>query len=203
MKFFIIFFFFTINAFADNISDKSQSVATKLISLEFSLGNLCEYIGKIQIDENGKKNFCQFNPIFYSTFKSELIKEINWALDAGITLPEKGRDQNITKFSFFLLYNLQYQYSFITFESGLGFYFISISGNGGVEDLNNGDGNSSFPLPSENHISSNLVTNIGTKFTINNDWSTSLKFLFFNILNSSSRTLSVIFSLNYNYGELK
>jgi len=67
-----------------------------------TLGNICEFIGRIQVDESGSSNFCNFNPYLEASFNfAPFNAPIIISPEFGSTLPRNGRDSNITKINFF------------------------------------------------------------------------------------------------------
>lgn len=170
--------------------------------LNFSLSNLCEYVGKIQTNGSGQTNFCSFLPSFASSYESSVYQDIFLAPQIGFTLPQSGRDENIKRMTFFLLLNSKYKTSYVNFVLGAGLYFTRISGPGGDSVLNNGSSSDSFPLPSDAVYSRNLILNLGLDYDINKDWSVNLYSYVFNVTSSDNRSLSLGIGVTYHYGEV-
>ena len=166
-----------------------------------SLGNLCEYIGKIQTDEEGSKNICQFTPYLASSYDYALTTDFILSPELGFSVPKSGRDEHIKKMNLFILTNGIYKLSNIHLIAGLGLFFTRISSTGGTEELNNGTGTSSFPLPDSTIFTRNFILNLGLGMDINKDWSADLHSFVFNLLTSEDRAFSLAINGTYHFGE--
>ena len=168
-----------------------------------SIGNLCEFVGVVATDELGTKSYCQFNPYLMGHIQNKLDE--NWTVSAemGITIPKSGRDQNINKFSFFPLVNLDYTWGDFKLGPGIGLYVTRISSGGGEEVLNNGTSVDSFPLPDETVYTRNTVLNLHLGYQLNTDWSLNSQVLFFNLLTNEDRAFHIGAYLTYFFGEWK
>lgn len=166
-----------------------------------SFGNLCEYVGKVQTDEEGSTGLCQFNPYLASSFDYPLTSEFILSPEVGFSIPKSGRDENIKKMNLFLLANTQYKLTNLHFIGGLGLFFTRLSANGGTEELNNGTGTSSFPLPDSAVYTRNFILNLGAGFHFHPNWSADLHTFIFNLLTSEDRSFSIAFNGTYHFGE--
>ncbi len=173
----------------------------KAYDTTLSVGNLCEYVGKIQTDDNGATNLCQFNPYLAGSLDFHLTSNFILSPELGFSVPKHGRDENINKMTFFFLANTKYKFSVFHFISGLGLFFTRISGSGGTEDLNNGTGVSSFPLPDSTTYSRNFIVNLGLGADFNKEWSADAHTYIFNLLKSEDRAFSIAINGTYHFGE--
>jgi hypothetical protein len=186
-----------------NAKENSTSLSPTLTNdLTFSLGNLCEYIGKIQTDDKGSTNACSFLPTFATALDMKMTNDWILSPQIGATLPKSGRDENINRMTLFTLINLKYRTSYINLIAGTGLYFTRISGNGGEEVLNNGNSTESFPLPKEAIWSRNLIVNLGAGLEFNRMWSGEVYTYIFNIEDSKERAISLGLTLSYHFGEV-
>ncbi len=170
-----------------------------------SIGNLNEYIRKIQTNENGDLNTISFNP--YLDYKlnlsfEEYLKNTLFNLEFGATLPRSDKDANTSRMKFFSLINFLYRPNSHFVGLGTGLFFTRISGNGGEETLNNGSGTSSFPLPDKTVISRNMIVNFFYGYQFISNFNLELQVLGFNITNKEDRAFSVGTSIAYRLGEL-
>jgi hypothetical protein len=188
----IMLFFFYLIAFVPKVH---------AYDVTLSLGNLCEYVDKIQVDENGGKNFCEFNPYLASSIDFTLGQNVLISPEIGLSFPKKGRDENISKMTFFGLAHAKYKFTYVHLSAGAGLFFTRISANGGEEDLNNGNSSSSFPLPEGAVYSRNFIVNLGMGADFNKDWSADLHTYIFNIIKSEDRALSIAINGTYHFGE--
>ena len=167
----------------------------------FSVGNLCEYVGKIQTDDSGSTNFCQFKPYLAASYDYALTDSLLISPELATTLPGHGRDENISKLSFYTLINTKYKLSVFHFIGGLGLYFTKISGNGGSETLNNGNSTVNFSIPEKTIFTRNFIMNLGAGWDFDPKWNTDLHLLVFNLTSSEDRAYTIALNLTYHYGE--
>jgi hypothetical protein len=170
--------------------------------LTLSLGNICEYVGKFQTNENGDKNFCSFMPYLASSFDIPLANGFYLAPQVGASLPQSGKDENVKRMVFFALANGKYKINLLTLTAGLGLYFTRIWGPGGEAVLNNGTGTDSFPLPEEAVYTRNFILNLGAGAQITKEISAELYTYIFNAAKSEDRSLSIGVSATYHFGEV-
>lgn len=169
--------------------------------VNLSLGNICEYVGKIQTDDNGSLNVCNFNPYIAGAIDYSLNKQFILSNEYGLTLPQSGRDKNINKSSLFVLANIKYKYNNFHSIAGLGIFSNRIKGPGGEERLNNGNIYDSFPLPDSTTYTLNLILNLGVGIDIDKAWSADLHSYIFNALTSEDRAFSIAVNGTYHFGE--
>lgn len=177
--------------------------STKAMSYDLtaSVGNLCEYVGKIQTDEDGSTNICSFNPYIASSLDFEMKKSFLISPEIGITMPRSGRENGISKMSLFTLANIKYLTTSYHFIGGLGLFFTRISGNGGSADLNNGTGVTSFPMPDSAVYTRNFIINLGAGTDFNKEWGADIHTYIFNALTSIDRAFSIAINGVYHFGE--
>lgn len=166
-----------------------------------SIGNLCEYVGKIQTDDEGSKNVCSFNPYFAGSVDFEVTPQFLLSPEAGFSVPKSGRDENISKMSLFALANAKYKFSEFHFIGGLGLFFTRISGKGGTQELNNGNSSVSFPMPDTSVYTRNFILNLGLGADFGKEWSVDLHTYVFNALTSEDRAFSLALNGTYHFGE--
>lgn len=167
----------------------------------FSLGNLCEFVGKIQTNDNGSTNTCEFNPYLSGALDIPLTSQFIVSPELGFTFPKHGRDDNISKMTLFALANTKYHFGFMYILGGAGLYFTRISASGGTEELNNGTSTSSFPLPEGAVYSRNFIVNAGLGVNFTKEFSADLHTYVFNLLSSDDRAFSVLINGTYHFGE--
>lgn len=196
IKYLTLLLFITTPLFAATKSSNPKG------DLSFSLGNLCEYVGKIQTNGDGDTNTCSFLPSFAGSYDIYVTKEFAISPQIGATLPKSGRDENIKRMTIFTLLNMKYKTPYINLIAGTGLYFTRIWGPGGEEDLNNGNSSDSFPLPKDPVYSRNLIVNLGAGYDFNQDWSAELYTYIFNALESEDRAFSVGATVTYHFGDV-
>lgn len=166
-----------------------------------SVGNLCEYVGKIQTDDSGSTNFCSFNPYLAGSIDYAITNQLLLSPEAGISLPKSGRDENIDKMSFFFLANAKYKFSPLHLIAGAGLFYTRIQGPGGTQELNNGTSVTSFPMPDSTVYARNFILNLGIGADLSREWSADLHTYVFNALTSEDRTFSIALNGTYHFGE--
>lgn len=168
-----------------------------------SLGNLCEYIGQIQTDDKGGKNFCSFLPVVSLSY-DYFLSNSNFALSPqiGASFPKSGRDENINRMVLLALMNTKYKTNYVNLIGGFGFYFTRIWGPGGEETLNNGNSSDSFPLPKDPVYTRNFIVNLGVSADLSKEVSAELYTYLFNALEKEDRAISAGFSISYHFGEI-
>lgn len=168
--------------------------------LTLSLGNLCEYVGKIQTDETGKSNVCSFEPYVAAAFDFEVAQRFYLSPELAVSFPQSGTDENIKRMSIVTLLNSKYKTGIVNLIGGLGFFFTRIWGPGGEEELNNGTSTDSFPLPNDPVYSRNFIVNLGLGAEFNNQWSAEIRSYIFNLTSSEDRAVSVGLQGTYHFG---
>lgn len=169
--------------------------------INLSVGNLCEYIGKIQTDDHGSINTCSFNPYLAGAIDYTLNNQFIFSNEYGLTIPRSGRDKNISKSSLFALANIKYKYNILYAIAGFGLFSNRIQGFGGEESLNNGNHLDSFPLPDTTVYTLNFILNLGLGVDINKEWSADLHSYIFNTFTSEDRAFSIALNGSYHFGE--
>ncbi|MBY0412514.1 MAG: transporter [Bdellovibrionales bacterium] len=198
----IMSLFIVVTLCASSAHAAVKSVSSQKNDFSISLGNLCEYIGKMQTDENGGANVCSFLPSLAGNFDYFFTPSFALSPQIGATLPKSGRDENITRMTMFVLLNAKYKMTYANLIVGTGIYFTRVSGSGGEETLNNGNSTESFPLPKESVYSRNIIFNLGTSMDFNPNWSAELYTYIFNIEDSKERAFSAGISLSYHFGAI-
>lgn len=196
----LIAFSFSANVLA--ASTKKPIATPKTHDLYASLGNLCEFIGIYQTNDEGTKNTCGFLPTLSGSLDYQLTSKFIVSPQIGITMPKSGNDENIKRMTFFLLTNMKYKTAYVNFIAGTGFYITRISGPGGEEELNNGDAMDSFPLPKDAIYSRNFIINLGLGLDFNQEWSGELYTYIFNATKSEERAYSLGAAISYHFGEV-
>jgi hypothetical protein len=181
------------------------SLPTMATESTISIGNLNEYIRKIQTNENGDLNTFSFTP--YLDYKlnfslDEYLKNTFFNLELGTTLPKSDKDPNTSRIKFFSLANFLYRPNSHFVGLGAGLFFTRISGNGGEETLNNGSTTSSFPLPDKAVISRNMIVNFFYGYQFKSNINLEMQVLGFNITTKEERAFSIGTSIAYRLGEL-
>lgn len=167
-----------------------------------SLGNICEYVGKIQTDDSGSKNICSFKPFVSAELNAEINKYWLISPEAGLSFPQSGRDENIKKMSLFVLMNSLYRFNSFYILGGAGLYLNRISATGGFQELNNGNSSVSFPMPDSTVYTRNFILDLGLGTFFSREISAEIKTYVFNALTSEDRAFSVVFNGTYHFGEL-
>lgn len=138
-------------------------------NISLTLGNLTPQANSVAINEQGQKNNFEFNPYLGAFYRHRLNEQ--WALypELGITYPDNGRDDTITKVISFLRSDLGYQFpqfSFLVWRVGYSLFFTYIKGKGGLKTIRNGSSYSSFFVPNQSSTSISSTLDFGPEFLI-------------------------------------
>jgi hypothetical protein len=169
------------------------------------LGNLSEFIGKIQTDDQGNSAIISLNP--YLKLNIDFIydaKNPNHIINSeiGLTIPKSDPDPNTHRLKFFGLLNYKYQLESLYTKIGLGLFFTRVWANDGEEELNNGSSTTSFPLPDKATVSRNAIVNLALGHSITTNLNAEIQSMIFNLTNNEDRAFSVGVCLNYQLGEI-
>jgi hypothetical protein len=172
------------------------------VDLYAGIGNLSEYIGKVQTDDVGTLSGLTFNPYFKTSIDAKLNQNYFVESEIGLTLPKTNGDAYTHHWSFLLLLNGKYKIDKFSLTLGSGLFFTRISGNGGEETLNNGNGTTSFPLPEKSVLAKNMIVNLSGKYDFYEQFQFELQTFIFNLTNSKSRAFSLATNITYQFGEI-
>ena len=175
--------------------------SAKAYDFTLSIGNLCEYVGKIQTDNFGSTNLCALNPYLSSSMDYDINESLVFAPEIGFSIPKNGREDHINKMSLFALSNAKIKLSMFHFIGGMGFFITRISGSGGTEDLKNGNSTVSFPIPDSTFYSRNFIINLGFGVDFNKFWSADAHTYIFNLISNEDRAFSIALNGTYHFGE--
>ncbi len=199
-----VFFLFALTAFVSLPAYAVNKSSSQLSNDTYiSLGNLCEYVGKIQTDDKGGKNFCSFLPIL-SLGHDYFFNNSDFAIapQIGASFPKSGRDENINRMTMFALLNGKYKTQYVNLYAGGGLYFTRIWGPGGEEILNNGNSTDSFPLPKDAVYTRNMIMNLGLSADLTKEVSAEIYTFIFNALKKEDRAFSLGLNLSYHFGDI-
>jgi hypothetical protein len=167
------------------------------------LGNLSEFPGTIQTDDQGTTNSFSLIPTLQVGIKYDVWGNFSLNPELILTLPRKGRDPLISKFNYFTLLSAAYNYHDFLFRFGLGLSLQRISGEGGTQALNNGLGTDEFPMPETSSVSQNLITLLGVEYFIVDQVSVRTDVFAYNIEDNLNRAVSYNLSFMYHFGDLE
>lgn len=171
-------------------------------SLAIGVGTQTQFIGKVQVDENGDKNRFEFNPYLSAALEISLLGDFSFFPEVGLLIPDSTRDPEISKTTFFTLAMFGYEINDWVLRAGLGLQMTSISANGGVQVLDNGNGQTSFPMPKGNSTSRNVITNIGVEYFLHKKWSARLDATIYNPFNKRNRAFGHQLAVHFHFQNL-
>ncbi|MFY7993441.1 MAG: hypothetical protein ACOVP4_09135 [Bacteriovoracaceae bacterium] len=158
-----LFILFSLLSFSAWAQLKANGREVNVSSIGFNVGSLTEFVGKVQIDSNGKKRTIDFNPTigaqavmplpFYSL---ELLPEVNWIL------PRKTGEDKVYKNLFMFRADLGYRpLDWLRLRAGSSIMFLNTHGSGGKVSRDNGNGQTEFYRPDSNSSSFNNTVDLG------------------------------------------
>ncbi|WP_372654134.1 hypothetical protein [Halobacteriovorax sp.] len=166
-------------------------------------GSLTQFVGKVQTDEAGSTNSFDFLPYIAGGIEFQLYDSFSFLPQLAISFPRSGRDENISKLTYWFQFPVAYRYETLQLSFGPGLLYNRISASGGSESLSNGVGTTDFPLPNGNSISSNLTMNVGLDWEFYPDISAKVEGWVVNLTDSESRSFNYALSGYYHFGEIK
>lgn len=177
----------------------SISARGELKDFSIGVGNLSRFYKQIQTDENGSMNSWEFNPYLAAEIEWNFFPRLSVYPSFGFNFPEKGRDENITRMTFFTILPVGYRYHDFLARMGTGLYMIRISADGGTNDLNDGLGTTSFPVPDGAATSINVITYAGLEYFAHKKLSIRAEIFVLNIIDSLSRSYCYTAAINYHF----
>ena len=136
-------------------------------NLTLTGGNWFDSYKQVQTDVNGGTQGFEVAPYFATSVdyffreKWVAIPEIGWVVQ------REAGDKRISKNLFFIRMDAAYLYNdHFRLRVGTSMMILNISGNGGEEELPNGDGNETYYIPSERRTALNQTLDFGVEYII-------------------------------------
>lgn len=174
--------------------------------LAVGLGNFSEHIGVAQTDDQGNKAWLTFNPYLQikTNFQFDILPKTDFIeTNIGITLPKSDRDPNTSRLKYFINANYKHHFESVYLSLGTGLFFTRVWANGGEEELDNGAGTTSFPLPDRASVARNMIVNLALGKRIDQELNIELHTFIFNIESTDNRSFTAGINLSYFFGEIK
>lgn len=157
---------------------------------QLHLGSHTQSYHEIQTDGSGTLNKFEFKPTIGAGLNIPLSDNWKFLPEASWVLPEFNEDSRIIKNIF--LFRADFAYvlmDWMWLRLGTSFAILNQHGRGGKATLNNGNEQSEFYYPDENHSSINNTLDLGLEFLYEN-WSLRLQTYTYQILKEESRQTS-------------
>ncbi len=167
-----------------------------------TLGNLTDFVGNVQVDENGKKNYYEFKPYMSFFIRHDFNEEFSIIPDIGLTYPMSGASPNTKKTIYMMRVDLGYRFYDFMAKLGTALFVTQIKGAGGTEQLNNGSSSDEFYLPAESHSAHNYTINLGLEYFIIPQLSVKSELFAYSMFENISRQFSYAVALTYHFGEI-
>lgn len=168
--------------------------------LGLGIGTMTQYFRKVQTSSSGDTNNFKFEPYISFALKYPISPRFSLRPSAGLTIPHSGRDDNITKFTYYLLGEAALNFENWTFKGGPGLSMTYYKGKGGEARLNNGNGYTSFAVPSGNATTRNVILSLGAEYRFIAKWAAQFQTMIFNPHVSDSRAITYSLSAVYFIG---
>jgi hypothetical protein len=179
------------------------AVAHSMIEdVTFGIGTQTQFVGKVQSDEVGSTNKFEFNPYLTAAAEVSLTDNFSFYPEFGVLIPDSTRDPLVSKMTYFFLGSFGYELRDWVVRAGLGLSMTRISGDGGTQVLDNGNGQTSFPMPEGSATSRNVILNLGTEYFIHQDWSARVESSVYNPINSRNRAFTYQLAFYYHFHDL-
>lgn len=185
--------------YASPSPSSTNSFSNEFSDLTFGLGLIDQYIGQMQVSRNGETNSMDYRLFLSSGLTYSFTPEWEIITEIGLLWPGGEDDQFTSKKSYFL--NAYFGYHItddFLFKLGGGLYMTSISGEGGVATLPNGEGSSNFYIPQGAATARNFTSNVGLNYFLTRDYSLSAEAIIFNLISSENRAYSYTLAIHYH-----
>ncbi|AYF44351.1 hypothetical protein BALOs_1348 [Halobacteriovorax sp. BALOs_7] len=172
---------------------------------EFSLGigNMTKYVGKVQKDLDGGRNYFDFNPYLRANYRSDFYWDKKLILEIGLTIPQEGADDAVTVTNLWLQALIEHVISDFRLQAGAGLFFTYTKMDGEVQTLGNGISTQQYNTPSDVQTAVNNILVIGSDYLLNKDIFINGQISAFNIEDGDERAFSYGLSINYTLGNKK
>lgn len=189
--------------FADLISDRSSSNVLEAKETDWSvgLGNFCELIGRVQVDEKGNKNLCTYRPFVSSDFFLRTKHGVHYGLLLGSSFPQSPKDDYTHRMVMHFVPTARMYYEHFHFQLSLGLQFTRIWGDGGEVVLNNGSSTQTFNVPNESRFARNTVVGFGIGYSLFDQLTLNSDLYALDLLDTDKRAYSLLLQLKYHFGE--
>lgn len=167
-------------------------------NMGFHLGTLTEFVGSVQTDDQGKKNFFELNPTL--GFSTQLTLTPQWIFSPELhwVLPREA-GSGVTKNLFMIRGDFGYAFEdWIRLRVGTSLMVNNIRGTGGTVPMNNGAGQSDFFVPPESQTSFNNTLDLAAEIH-SNELALRFQTFWYAILNNEKRQLSYALTLTFYY----
>lgn len=181
----------------------AESKYPSLSKISLSVGNLTRFVGQIQKNENGDKQYFDFNPYFAAMYPIPFAPSFTMYAQTGFVFPMKAKDEaNSRKEIYFIGADAAYFFKNFLIKLGAGTFISRVGGDGGTEALPNGPGGqtTNFFLPAEKRTAINFSWDVGLEYFITKHITLNAILYLDTIADSDSRTASYLFGINYHFG---
>ena len=172
---------------------------------EFSLGigNMTKYVGKVQKDLDGGRNYFDFNPFLRANYRTDFYWDKKLILELGLTIPQEGADEAVTVTNLWLQALLEHMINNFRLQAGLGLFFTYTKMDGQAQTLGNGLSTQTYNTPEDLQTAVNNIIVIGSDYLMNEDIFFNAQISAFNIEDGDERAFSYGLSINYTLGNKK
>ncbi|EPZ50644.1 hypothetical protein M902_3264 [Bacteriovorax sp. BAL6_X] len=170
---------------------------------EFSLGigNLTKYVGKIQSDIDGGRNYFAFNPFIRANFRTDIPWQKALNIEAGLTIPKSSEDSAVTVTNFWIQALIEHTFNqHFRIHAGLGIFFTYTAMDGEIQTLGNGMSTQQFYTPEDYQTAINNIVIVGGDYLFNKSYYLNGQLSVFNIEDGQERAFSYALSINYTFG---
>lgn len=183
------------------------------VDFSFGIGTQTQFVGQVEKDVDTEEfnrtskvkestHKFQFNPYLTAAAKISLTDRFSFYPEFGVLIPDSTRDPLISKMSYFFLGSLGFEIQDWVLRAGLGLSMTRISGKGGTQVLDNGNGQTSFPMPEGSATSRNVTLNLGTEYFLHQNISARLETSVYNLINSRNRAFTYQLAFYYHFHDL-
>ncbi|WP_412470560.1 MULTISPECIES: hypothetical protein [unclassified Halobacteriovorax] len=170
---------------------------------EFSLGvgNLTKYVGKIQTDIDGGRNYFTFNPFIRANYRTDIAWEKKLNIETGLTLPKSSEDSAVTVTNLWIHALIEHTFNqSFRVQAGVGIFFTYTAMDGKMQTLGNGTSTQQFYTPDDYQTAVNNIVILGADYLFNKTYFVNGQLSVFNLEDGDERAFSYALSLNYTFG---
>jgi opacity protein-like surface antigen len=168
-------------------------------SIYFNLGNHTNFYNNVQNDASGGTRKIEFGPTLGAGVGIPLnsdvwrfLTEFNWVL------PQTSATSRIIKDLFMLRADFAYDpLKWLRIRAGSSLMLLNQHGRGGSTSLSNGNSQSTFYYPDENHSSFNNTVDLGVEFMPDENWALRLQTYTYSLFEADRRQVSYTIFLTY------
>jgi hypothetical protein len=169
-----------------------------LTHLYFSGGNYSENDYGVQNSKTGSISTFSYAPYLAMGANFYLNQNINLVPEVGYVLQRNAESSAIKKDTFWLKSDFSFHLSEqLKLRLGTSIIMNSISGNGGEEELNNGNSKEEYYIPSDRRTAINQTVDLGIEYFLSETLSLKYTTIHYSFFNTYKEQISTLVCVSY------